>query len=167
MIPERPGKGNSQRRKESGATPPTRKPATVATQDDIQMDNRRITQIGVQSSEGSKRSEENAVTRLKRRYQRPEEHEPEQQGSAYGDWRRKKQRLLESSEQEGQETPAMARQLTDQSEANREPSEETKGIGERREDEVSSTSVREGKRTTQIVLAQSSSAPQEFAGPAQ
>jgi hypothetical protein len=79
----------------------------------------------------------------------------------------KKPRFSESSEEEEQETPAMARQLTNQSEANREPSEETKGIGERREDEVSSTSVREGKRTTQIVLTQSSSAPQEFAGPAQ
>jgi hypothetical protein len=169
MVPERPGKVNGQRSEESGATPPTRKPATVATQGDIQMDDWRITQIGVQSSDGSKPSAENTVTRLKRRYQKPEEHEPEpeQQDSAHGDWGRKKPRLLEGSEQEGQETPAMARQLTNQSKANREPSEETKGIGERREDEVSSTSVRKGKRTTQIVLTQSSSAPQDFAGPAQ
>jgi hypothetical protein len=64
----------------------------------------------------------------------------------------KKPRFSESSEEEEQETPAMARQLTNQSEANRKPSKETEGIGERREDEVSPTSVSKKKRTTQIVL---------------
>jgi hypothetical protein len=59
-----------------------------------------------------------------------------------------KPRFLESLEEEEQETLAMARQLTNQSEANRKPSKETKGSGERREDEVSSTSVRKEKRAT-------------------
>jgi hypothetical protein len=46
----------------------------------------------------------------------------------------------------------MAGQLTNQSNANRKLSKETKGIGERREDEVSTTSVSKEKWTTQIVL---------------
>jgi hypothetical protein len=88
MIPERPGEMNSQWSGDSRTNPPNGESEMVAPQGDIQMDElalkkpRRITQIGMQSSEGSTGTEQGTSTQLRRHYHVLEEQKPEQQNPA-------------------------------------------------------------------------------------